>query len=160
MWATSPCDRMPAMSALPATNATKKGGVWRSGRPGRPNPVFVGLRRWIVFALASVCLAGLLAGCTSSKTAAKDVTITSCKGSPTGGHPTAQGMIRNHSSKSSAYTIHVKFKDSSGNGVGDGVALVAKVDPGTTAKWHATGTLNAKGSVNCVLSTVNRAAVP
>jgi hypothetical protein len=114
----------------------------------------------LVLALASVCVSGLLAGCTSSKTAAKDVKITSCKGSPTGGHPTAQGTILNHSSKSSAYTIHVKFKDSSGNGVGDGAALVAKVDPNTTAKWHATGTLNAKGAVNCVLSSVTRAAVP
>jgi hypothetical protein len=103
---------------------------------------------------------GLLAGCTSSKTAAKDVSITSCKAGPTGGHPTADGRILNHSSKSSAYTIHVKFKDSSGNAVGDGAAVVAKVDPDTTAKWHATGTLNAKGPVKCELSSVKRAAVP
>ena len=102
----------------------------------------------------------LLAGCTSSKTAARDVTITACKGSATGGHPTARGGIRNHSSKASLYTIHVKFKDSSGNGVGDGVAAVAKVDPGTTAKWHATGTVNAKGPINCVLASVTRNAAP
>lgn len=113
-----------------------------------------------MFALAPVLAGGVLAGCTSSKTASKDVTITSCKGSPTGGHPTAQGAIRNHSSKSSGYLIHVKFKDSSGNGVGDGVATVAKVDPGTTAQWHLTGTLNAKGAVNCELGSVTRTAVP
>jgi hypothetical protein len=103
---------------------------------------------------------GLLAGCTSSKTASKDVTITSCKASPSGGHPTATGTILNHSSKSSGYTIHVKFKDSSGNAVGDGVSLVKKVDPDETAKWDATGTLNAKGPVNCELESVKRAAVP
>ena len=102
----------------------------------------------------------MLAGCTSSKTVAKDVTITACKGSPTGGHPTAAGTIRNRSSKSSAYVIHVKFKDSSGNGVGDGVAAVAKVDPGTSARWHVTDALNAKGKVNCELGTVTRTAVP
>ena len=151
---------MAPMTFAYAGFSGENGRVCGPGRAGRPNPVLAGLRHWIVLALAAVCVSGLLAGCTSSKTAAKDVTITSCKGSPTGGHPTAQGTIRNHSSKSSGYTIHVKFKDSSGNGVGDGAALVAKVDPGTTAKWHATGTLNAKGAVNCELSSVTRAAVP
>jgi hypothetical protein len=108
-----------------------------------------------------MCTVLLLAGCgASSKTAAKDVTITSCQGSPTGGHPKAAGTIRNKSSKSSGYTIHVKFKDASGNGVGDGAAVVAKVDPGATAKWDVTGTFNAKGKMNCELGTVARAAVP
>jgi hypothetical protein len=118
------------------------------------------MKRSIVVALAALGVAALLAGCAaSSKTAAKDVTITSCKASPTGGHPSAQGAIRNKSSKSSAYVIHVKFKDASGNGVGDGVAAVAKVDPGTAAKWKLTGTLNAKGPVTCKVSTVTRTAV-
>ena len=40
------------------------------------------------------------------------------------------------------------------------VAVVAKVDPDTTAKWDATGTVNAKGPVNCDLESVKRAAVP
>ena len=110
--------------------------------------------------LTLVCAVGLLVGCTSSKTAAKDVKITSCKASPTGDHPKAEGTIKNNSSKSSAYLIHVKFKDSSGNGVGDGAATVAKVDPDTTAKWRLTGTLNVKGPVNCELGTVKRTAVP
>ncbi len=122
------------------------------------------MRRRITRALVAVwvmvTVGALVAGCTSSKTAAKDVTITSCKAGPTGGHPTAGGEIVNHSSKPSLYTIHVKFKDSSGNGVGDGVAAVAKVDPGTAAKWHATGALNAKGPVNCRLGAVGRGAVP
>jgi hypothetical protein len=123
--------------------------------------MFKGSRRWIVPALALLCVAALLAGCAaSSKTAAKDVTITSCQASPTGGHPEAAGEIVNHSSKASLYTVHVKFKDSSGNGVGDGVAAVAKVESGKTAKWDATGTVNAKGPVNCELGSVTRGAVP
>jgi hypothetical protein len=98
-----------------------------------------------------------LAGCSaSSDTAKKDVTITACTADPGGGHPTARGQILNHSSKASLYTIHVKFTDASGNGVGDGVAAVAKVDPGTTANWHATGSLNAKGKLTCSLSSVTR----
>jgi hypothetical protein len=102
-------------------------------------------------------ISALAVGCsTSGSTAAKDVTITACTASPTGGHPTATGQILNHSSKSSLYTIHVKFTDSSGNGVGDGVAAVAKVDPGTTAKWTASGIVNAKGPVRCKLSSVTR----
>jgi hypothetical protein len=116
-------------------------------------------------ALATTCMMlfalAVVAGCAaSSKTAAKDVKITSCKASPTGGHPTAAGTILNKSSKSSTYTIHVKFKDASGNGVGDGIAAVGKVDPDTSAKWHVTDALNAKGKVNCELGTVTRAAVP
>ena len=109
---------------------------------------------------ASACVALALAGCSSSAAARKDVTITACTPSPTGGHPTAAGRIVNHSSKSSLYTIHVKFTDSAGNSVGDGLAAVAKVDPGTAAKWHADGTLNAKGPLKCKLSSVTRGAVP
>jgi hypothetical protein len=105
------------------------------------------------------CVAAALTGCSASgKTAAKDATITACTPGPSGGHPTATGRIVNHSSKSSLYTIHVKFSDSAGNSVGDGVAVVAKVDPGTTAKWHANGSLNAKGPVKCALSSVTRNA--
>ncbi len=70
------------------------------------------------------------------------------------------GTIVNHSSKASTYTIHVKFKDASGNDVGDGVSAVAKVDPNETAKWSATSSLNNKGSVKCSISSVTRNAVP
>jgi hypothetical protein len=102
----------------------------------------------------------VLAGCSSSKAAAtKDVKITACTADPNGGHPTASGEIVNHSSKSSLYTVHVKFYDASGNAVGDGIAAVAKVDPGTSATWRATGTLNARGPVTCKLSSVTRTAV-
>ena len=113
----------------------------------------------ILVAGTATCVAAMVAGCSaSSKTAAKDVSITACTASPTGGHPTATGRIVNHSSKASLYTIHVKFTDAAGNGVGDGVAAVAKVDAGSTANWHANGSLNAKGPLKCALSSVTRAA--
>jgi hypothetical protein len=110
-----------------------------------------------------VGLVGLaaLSGCAaSSKTAAKDVTVTACKPSPGGGHPTATGRIVNHSSKASVYTVHVKFKDAAGNSVGDGLTAVARVEAGATATWHATGTLSAKGPVKCTLSQVTRNVSP
>ena len=110
--------------------------------------------------LAAPVLAGVLAltlaSCSSSKSAKKDVKITACKAGPGNGKPTASGTIVNHSSKTSAYAVHVKFKDSSGNSVGDGVSVVASVDPNETAKWDTKSTLNAKGPVTCELSSVNR----
>jgi hypothetical protein len=119
------------------------------------------MRPLILLAGASACLVAALTGCSASgSTAAKDVTITACTPSPTGGHPTATGRIVNHSSKASAYTIHVKFTDSADNGVGDGLAAVAKVDAGATANWHADGSFNAKGSLTCALSSVTRNVSP
>jgi tripartite-type tricarboxylate transporter receptor subunit TctC len=109
---------------------------------------------------ASACVVVVFAGCSASASAKKDVTITACTPSPTGGHPSASGRIVNHSSKSSVYTIHVKFSDSAGNGVGDGLAAIAKVDSGTTAKWQASGSFNAKGPLKCKLTSVTRNAVP
>jgi hypothetical protein len=115
------------------------------------------MRPLILVGAASVCGIAALTGCSASgSTAAKDVAIIACTASPTGGHPTATGRIVNHSSKSSAYTIHVKFTDSAGNGVGDGLAAVAKVDAGATANWHADGSFNAKGPLKCALSSVTR----
>jgi hypothetical protein len=119
------------------------------------------MRRLFLLLGASACAVAALAACSASgKTAAKDVTITACTASPTGGHPTATGRIVNHSSKASLYTIHVKFKDSAGNSVGDGLAGVAKVDAGSTANWHANGSLSAKGPLKCALSSVVRTVSP
>jgi hypothetical protein len=119
------------------------------------------VRRLVVLVGASACAVAALSGCAASgSTAAKDVTITACTPGPTGGHPTATGRIMNHSSQASLYTIHVKFTDSAGNGVGDGLAAVAKVDAGSTANWHADGSFNAKGPLKCALSSVTRNAAP
>lgn len=108
----------------------------------------------------SACVLLACAGCSSSKSAAKDVSVTACQTSPTGGHPTARGRIVNHTSKASIYTIHVKFVDASGNSVGDGLAAVAKVDSGKTALWHANGTFSAKGKLKCELASVTRHLSP
>ena len=112
-------------------------------------------RRVGTLAVAGCCAVGMVA-CSSSKSARKDVKITSCKADSGGGKPTAAGTIVNHSSKTSAYTVHVKFKDSSGNSVGDGVSVVASVDPNTTAKWDTKSDLDAKGTVTCELDSVTR----
>lgn len=109
------------------------------------------------FAAALVFLAACGA---SSSTAKKDVTITSCDAGTSGGRPIASGRITNHSSKASAYTIHVKFKDDAGNSVADGAAIVAKVQPNATANWHAAGTTHAKGPLTCSLETVTRTVSP
>jgi hypothetical protein len=120
------------------------------------------MQRVLTTFCVAACWVAVLTGCSSSAKAAakKDVTVTACTASPTGGHPTATGTIVNHSSKASLYTLHVKFSDSAGNGVGDGVAAVAKVQPAATATWHANGTLNAKGALTCTLSSVTRTLAP
>jgi hypothetical protein len=119
------------------------------------------MRRLLTVVEVGIVVVVAIAGCsTSGSAAAKDVTVTACSASATGGHPTASGRILNHSSKPSLYTIHVKFTDASGNGVGDGLAAVAKVGAGATATWHATGALNAKGPVTCKLSSVTRNVSP
>jgi hypothetical protein len=120
------------------------------------------MKRLLLILGTSVCAVATVGGCSSSAKAAakKDVSVTACTASPTGGHPTATGRIVNHSSKASFYTIHVKFVDSAGNGVGDGVAAVKKVQPGASATWNATGSLSAKGTLTCELSSVTRTVSP
>jgi len=119
------------------------------------------MKKRLVLWGACMCALATLTGCsTSGASASKDVTISACTPSPTGGRPAVSGRLLNHSSKSSLYTIHVKFTDASGNGAGDAVAAVAKVDSGTTANWHASGTVSAKGPLKCALSSVTRNFVP
>jgi hypothetical protein len=105
-------------------------------------------------------VAPLLTGCTSSQTASKDVAITACVASPTGGHPSATGAIVNHSSKASTYVIDVDFYDSSGNKVTAGGASVGKVEAGATAIWHAGGVTDATGPLSCKLGNVSRTLAP
>jgi len=107
-------------------------------------------------ALISVACLVTGASCSSSKSARNDVKISACKADPGGGKPAAAGTIVNHSSKTSAYAVHVKFYDSSGNAVGDGLSAVASVDPNTTARWDTKGSLDAKGPVTCKIDSVTR----
>src|SRR5262249_51453843 len=74
--------------------------------------------------------------------------------------PTAAGHIVNHSSKASVYTVHVKFKDASGNGVGDGITAGARGDAGTAANRDLTGRPPAKGHATCSLGNVHRKGWP
>ena len=110
---------------------------------------------FLVSALAFVSCSSV-----GSAAARKDVSITACTASRTGNRPTVSGRIVNHSSKASLYTIHVKFKDASGNGAGDALAAVAKVEAGAQATWHATGTVNVNGAVTCTLATATRNLAP
>jgi hypothetical protein len=109
-----------------------------------------------VFALGALAAAG----CTSSSSAAKDVTISGCNASPTGGRPTATGMIDNHSSKASTYAVTVSFYDSSGNRVSEGAATVGKVESGAVANFSAEGVASAKGPVTCKATSVVRTEAP
>ena len=72
----------------------------------------------------------------------------------------ATGQINNSSGKASTYVIHVKFIDAAGNGVGDGLATVAKVDAGGTATWRAVGTVSTHGPLTCPLASVTRRVAP
>src|SRR5262245_49118898 len=108
--------------------------------------------RMAALIVAGACTLGV-ASCSSSKSAKKAVKITSCQADPGGGKPTASGTIVNHSSKTSRYTVHVKFYDSSGNAVGDGLSAVGSVDANETAKWDTTGSVDAKGPVTCKLDS-------
>jgi hypothetical protein len=118
------------------------------------------MRLFVMVAGVMACIAGLTGCSASSSTTKKDVTVTSCAPGANGGRPVAAGRVDNHSSKASFYAIHVRFKDSSGNVVADGVAAVAKVEPGATANWHAVGSAHAKGPLKCSLSSVTRTISP
>jgi hypothetical protein len=109
-----------------------------------------------------VLLIPALAGACSQagSSAAKDVNVGACTADPAGGNPVATGQINNSTGKASAYVIHVKFVDSSGNGVGDGVATVARVEAHGTATWRAVGTQSARGPLTCPLSSVTRTVAP
>lgn len=102
----------------------------------------------------------LLAGCTSSASAKKDVAVTECSASPSGGHPTATGAIVNHTSKASTYVLDVQFIDSAGNKVSEGGASVAKVEAGATATFHVSGLTGAQGPLTCKVGAVTRTVAP
>jgi hypothetical protein len=119
------------------------------------------VRRIGVFGLVAVTSMALLGACSSDKkNAAADVTVSACKADPGGGRPSADGNIRNHSSKDSGYAFTVSFKDSSGNKVSNGAVTVGNVKAGATGTWHADGVTGAKGPLTCEVTNVARTAVP
>src|SRR3954452_24775194 len=122
-----------------------------------------GLIRVVVSLLVLVLIVGvvlvLVINGTSSKSARKDVTVTTCRAS-LGGKPTASGKILNHCSKTSNYVIRLKFADAQGNTVSEGVAPVKSVDADGTATWNVTGDRDVKGSVKCEITGVSRTHLP
>ena len=112
-------------------------------------------------ALAALIAVSFIAGCSSDKkNASADVTVSRCEADPSGGRPTADGEIRNHSSKASGYAFRVTFTDASGNKVSDAATSVTKVESGGNATWHAEGVTGAKGPLKCRATNVARTAVP
>ncbi len=111
-------------------------------------------------AVLAIIVSSLLAGCTSSATASKDVTITACTADPSGGRPSADGTINNHSSKASTYIVNVNFYDSAGNQVSQGADTVGKVEAGATATFHLQGLTSAKGPLTCKAGNVTRTQAP
>jgi hypothetical protein len=109
---------------------------------------------------ATLLTAPLFVGCSSNKSAEKDVSITACRDDPGGGRPTADGTILNHSSKASSYVVDISFIDSSGNRVSEGGAPVGKVESGATAVFHAQGVSGAKGPLTCKVASVQRTVAP
>jgi hypothetical protein len=128
----------------------------RPRRRGRLLRVVVSL---LVLAVIVVIVLVLLIKGTSSKSAKKDVTVTTCRADG-GGRPTASGKILNHSSKTSNYVIRLKFTDAQGNTVSEGVAPVKSVGADETATWDLTGARDVKGSVQCKITGVSRTHLP
>jgi hypothetical protein len=128
-------------------------------RPRRRGRLLRAIVSLLVLAvIAAVVLVIFIKG-TSSKSAKKDVTVTSCS-STGGGKPKASGKILNHSSKTSNYVIRLKFTDAQGNTVSEGFAPVKSVGADETAIWDVTGDRGAKGSVRCTITGVSRTHVP
>ena len=109
--------------------------------------------------IAAVVVAVVLVTRTSDD-AKDDVTVGACDADPGGGKPTASGQIVNDSSKTSNYVIRLRFKDSEGNAVSEGVAAVDGVDALQTARWDLTGARSADGPVTCEVTDVSRTHLP
>ena len=119
------------------------------------------MRPRLLAAMIALSIPALVGACSKAGSSAiNDVSVEACTADPSGGIPVATGKIKNSTGKASAYVIHVKFVDSSGNGVGDGVATLASVEAHGTATWRAVGTLSARGPLTCPLSSVTRTVAP
>ncbi len=100
----------------------------------------------------------VLPGCSKKSTDA--ATVTACNADPGGGKPTAEGQVRNSTSKGSAFLIRVGFYDSGGNRVSEGADSVSGVDAGGSAPWHVTGAADANGPLTCKVMELRRSVAP
>ena len=96
----------------------------------------------------------------SGPSARADVAIQACQPDPAGGKPSASGTIVNGSSKTSNYVIRLKFKDTQGNQVSNGLTAVKSVQPGANATWRLLGSRKANGPVQCEVTGVSRTHLP
>lgn len=129
-------------------------------RPRRRNPLLRIMVSLLVLAAILVVVLVFVVKGTSSKSAAKDVTVSNCAADANGGKPTASGTILNHSSKTSNYVIQLTFTDPQGNTVSEGVAAVKDVAADETATWDLTGARDANGAVKCEITDVSRTHLP
>ncbi len=145
---------------LPRYNEVQAG----LGRPRRSWAASWGTRKDMralhVLAVSAALGPLAVAGCSSSsKSVSPDVTVSACRADPSGGRPTAEGNIVNHTSKASAYAFRVTFSDQSGNESSQGAVAVAKVEAGATAKWSTDGATSAKGTLTCKVTNLSRTSV-
>ncbi len=72
-----------------------------------------------------------------------------------GGFPQVTGTVKNNSSKSSTYTITVEFKQN-GTQFSTATGLIVSVDPGQTADFIATGSVEPDGQFTCKVDSIDR----
>ncbi len=113
----------------------------------------------LLFAVIVAAALVLVVKGTSSKSAMKDVTVTTCRGAASS-KPTATGQILNHSSKTSTYVVRLKFTDTQGNTLSEGIAPVKSVAAKQTARWDLTGDRQVNGAVQCKITGVSRTHLP
>jgi hypothetical protein len=86
---------------------------------------------------------------------AKDVTITSCKSDPVGGHPTADGTVTNKGSSAASYQFNLEFRSTAPKAaVSTTNVFLARVASGETAQWHADSTFNPVNPLTCGIATI------
>lgn len=72
-----------------------------------------------------------------------------------GGFPQVTGTVKNNSSKSSSYTITVEFKQD-GTQFTTGTGIIVSVEPGQTADFSATGSVEPSGQFTCKVDSIDR----
>ena len=129
-------------------------------RPPKKKKLLRTILAIVALLIVAAIVIGFLLARKTTDDAKKDVSVKVCKADAGGGKPTASGEILNHSSKTSNYTIRLKFKDKQGNAVSEGLAPVKDVEPDKTATWELTGGESAKGPLTCEITGVGRTHLP
>ena len=113
------------------------------------------MARRVAGVLVVVAVAGLLAGCGTSKST-EDAKVTACVADPGGGQPTAAGTVLNSSSETSTFVLRIGFYDPSGNRISESAVNIGDVEPGQVGEWQTTGVASAKGPLECEVMSLNR----